>query len=451
MLVGLLALVIGTAIGYFFGEQLHLPLLASLLGAAAAAGVMALRDTIHGVQLLNWLRGALEGPPPRDSGLWGELAHRIERLVRLREAETAAERRRLDQFFEAIEASPNGVLILDAQDHIIWFSTVAAAHFGLQPERDIQQRITNLVRVPVFVSYLQARAYEQPVKLPSPLGGGVLQVVVRLFGEGMKLVLSMDVTERERNETMRRDFVANVSHEIRTPLTVVAGFIETLANLPLTEVERKRVLMLMAQQTGRMQALVSDLLTLARLEGSPRPPLDTWVPAAKLMGLVETDARTLSQGRHLLRFTPLDHPDVAAAQIAGAETELLSALGNLVNNAVRYTPEGGSITVTWDVAPDGEGCFSVADTGPGIEAEHIPRLTERFYRVDSSRSRDTGGTGLGLSIVKHVVQRHGGELRVTSELGKGSRFTLAFPAARVRLTDLPADRSSAPAAAATQA
>lgn len=450
MFVGLLALVFGTAIGYFFGEQLHLPLLASLLGAAAAAGVMALRDTIHGVQLLNWLRGSLEGPPPRDSGLWGELAHRIERLVRLREAETAAERRRLDQFFEAIEASPNGVLILDAQDHIVWFSTVAAAHFGLQPERDLQQRITNLVRVPVFVSYLQARAYDQPVKLPSPSGVGVLQVMVRLFGEGMKLVLSMDVTERERNETMRRDFVANVSHEIRTPLTVVAGFIETLSNLPLTEVERKRVLVLMAQQTGRMQALVSDLLTLARLEGSPRPPLDTWVPAAKLLSVVETDARTLSHGRHTLRFTPLDHPDVAAAQIAGAETELLSALGNLVNNAVRYTPEGGSITVTWDVAPDGEGCFSVADTGPGIEPEHIPRLTERFYRVDSSRSRDTGGTGLGLSIVKHVVQRHGGELRVDSELGKGSRFTLAFPAARVRLADT-ASRPGAPAAAATRA
>ncbi|MBI5334531.1 MAG: phosphate regulon sensor histidine kinase PhoR [Burkholderiales bacterium] len=447
MLAGLVALVFGTAIGYFFGEQLHLPLLASLLGAAAAAGVMALRDTVHGVRLLNWLRRSLDGPPPRDSGLWGELAHRIERLVRLREAETAAERRRLDQFFEAIEASPNGVMILDGLDHIVWFSTVAAAHFGLQPERDLQQRITNLVRSPIFVAYLQSRAYDQPVKMPSPSGDGVLQVVVRVFGEGMKLVLSMDVTERERNEVMRRDFVANVSHEIRTPLTVVAGFIETLANLPLTEVERKRVLTLMAQQTGRMQALVSDLLTLARLEGSPRPPLDTWVPAAKLLAVAETDARSLSQGRHTLRFTPPDHPDVAAAQIAGAETELLSALGNLVNNAVRYTPEGGSITVTWDVHPDGEGRFIVVDTGPGIEPEHLPRLTERFYRVDSSRSRDTGGTGLGLSIVKHVAQRHGGELRVESQLGKGSSFTLAFPAARVRLGSAHDGRPGVPAVA----
>lgn len=432
MLAGLIALLCGTGIGYFFGEQLHLPLLASLLGAAAAAGVMALRDTVHGVRLLNWLRRSLEGPPPRDSGLWGELAHRIERLVRLREAEAAAERQRLDQFFEAIEASPNGVLILDAQDHIVWFSTVAAAHFGLQPERDLLQRITNLVRSPIFVSYLQSRAYEQPVKMPSPSGDGVLQVMIRVFGEGMKLVLSMDVTERERNEVMRRDFVANVSHEIRTPLTVVAGFVETLTNLPLTEVERKRVLTLMAQQTSRMQALVSDLLTLARLEGSPRPSLDNWVPVSRLLAQVESDARSLSQGRLTLRFSPADHPDVAGSQLAGAETELLSALANLVHNAVRYTPDGGTITVSWGLHPDGEGEFTVTDTGPGIEPEHLPRLAERFYRVDSSRSRDTGGTGLGLSIVKHVVQRHGGELRIESQLGKGSSFMLVFPAARVR-------------------
>jgi two-component system phosphate regulon sensor histidine kinase PhoR len=253
-----------------------------------------------------------------------------------------------------------------------------------------------------------------------------LSVIVREYGEGMRLVLSQDITERERADLMRRDFVANVSHEIRTPLTVLAGFIETLTNLPLTEVERKRVLKLMAQQTERMQTLVSDLLTLARLEGGPRPPTDVWCDVSKLMVQMEQDAQTLSKGRHEIVFQ-MERP----ARLAGVESEYFSALSNLVSNAIRYTPEGGRIDVCWRVRPDGSGEFLVKDTGIGIEKEHLPRLPERFYRVDGSRSRETGGTGLGLSIVKHVMQRHGGELDVQSELGKGSQFRLVLPALRV--------------------
>jgi two-component system phosphate regulon sensor histidine kinase PhoR len=226
---------------------------------------------------------------------------------------------------------------------------------------------------------------------------------------------------------MRRDFVANVSHEIRTPLTVLSGFIETMVNLPLTDVERRRVLELMSQQTVRMQTLVGDLLTLAQLEGSPRPAADRWVSLQKIFGQVHADAEALSAGRHDLSFEGSD-----GAQIAGAENELLSAVANLVNNAVRYTPSGGKVSVNWTVRVDGAGELEVRDSGIGIEREHIPRLTERFYRVDGSRSRDTGGTGLGLSIVKHVAQRHGGELEVDSEMGKGSSFRLVFPAARIR-------------------
>jgi len=252
-------------------------------------------------------------------------------------------------------------------------------------------------------------------------------VQVRIYGDDQKLVLSQDITERERSEAMRRDFVANVSHEIRTPLTVLAGFIETMTNLQLTEVERKRVLVLMTQQADRMGSLVGDLLTLAQLEGSPHPAADRWVALQPLLAQVQTDAKQLSAGRHAVRFPA--HTD---ARIAGASNELLSAITNLVSNAVRYTPEGGRIDVSWDVMADGSGVVAVTDTGPGIAREHLPRLTERFYRVDGSRSRDTGGTGLGLAIVKHVVQRHGGELDIRSELGKGSCFRLVFPAARVR-------------------
>ena len=245
----------------------------------------------------------------------------------------------------------------------------------------------------------------------------------------MKLVLTQDITERERAESMRRDFVANVSHEIRTPLTVLAGFVETLVQLPLTEAERKRVLVLTGQQTDRMQSLVGDLLTLAQLEGSPRSGADRWLLLQPLMQRALADASALSAGKHSLELVGDDD-----AELAGSETELLSAVGNLLNNAVRYTAAGGRIALRWRWREDGTGEIEVSDSdsGIGIAREHLPRLTERFYRVDGSRSRDTGGTGLGLSIVKYVVQRHGGEIDVQSEPGKGSNFRLVFPALRVR-------------------
>lgn len=425
---GIVMMLIGGTAGYLAGRPLGSPLFAMMLGAGGGVGLALTLDTLRGYRLLNWLRGPQQGGAPRDAGLWGELAYRVERAIRNRELSAAQERTRLEQFLSAIEASPNGVMMLDADDQIVWCNRIAAEHFGLDPQRDVRQHITNLVRAPAFVAYMQSEDFEQPVVLPYVRGKVTLSVIVRGYGDGMKLVLSQDITERERTETMRRDFVANVSHEIRTPLTVLSGFIETLSNLPLTEVERRRVLELMGQQTQRMQTLVSDLLTLAQLEGSPRPAPDQWVPVAKLLQMAESDASTLSQGRHELSFTSEEAP----AEVAGAESELLSALTNLVTNAVRYTPQGGRIDVTWRLRPNGSGEFVVKDTGIGIEKEHIPRLTERFYRVDGSRSRETGGTGLGLSIVKHVVQRHGGELDVQSEPGKGSQFRFVLPPLRVR-------------------
>ena len=236
-----------------------------------------------------------------------------------------------------------------------------------------------------------------------------------------------------QSEAMRRDFVANVSHEIRTPLTVLVGFVETLANLPLQEAERQRLLGMMGQQTHRMQTLVADLLTLAQLEGSPQPLADQWVSTQELLAQVEVEARGLSRGRHLIQFPDEAALQAQAADIAGIRTELLSALTNLTSNAVRYTPEGGRVSVSWTLRPSGGGTFEVRDSGIGIAREHLPRLTERFYRVDGSRSRETGGTGLGLSIVKHVAQRHGAELELESEPGKGSVFRITFPPARVRV------------------
>lgn len=424
----LLGLVLGALLGWLFGTFSN----AAAWGAGAGAflGVLAvgLRDAARAARFLAWLRGAQSTPAPRDAGFWGEVGYRVERALRLREREAEAERERLRQFLDAIEASPNGVLLLGADDCIEWCNVRAADHFGLDPQRDRRQKVTNLLRAPAFVAHLQGGVFDEAIEFPGPQGRLMLSVLVRPYGEGQKLVLSQDVTEQERMERMRRDFVANVSHEIRTPLTVLAGFVETLASVPLSTTEQPRVLNLMRQQATRIQNLVDDLLALAKLEGSRRPAADQWVSADALLAAVMADAELLSAGRHEL------HVDkVALVELAGAEGELASAMGNLLSNAVRYTPDGGRIDVRWMVR-ESDGCavFEVADTGIGIAREHLPRLTERFYRVDGSRSRDTGGTGLGLAIVKHVVQRHGGELQVESEPGRGSRFRLVFPAARVR-------------------
>ena len=427
---GLLALglvLLGGLLGWWLGLVAWRPGAGALLGAVSGLLVFGIQDGLRAGRLLRWLRSAQLDMAPRDAGLWGELGYRIERSLREREQAALREGRRLAQFLSAIEASPNGVILLDRHDQIEWCSRVAADHFGLDPERDRLQRITNLVRAPAFVACLQAPASAEPLVMLGPDGQRSLSVLLRAYGEGQRLVLTQDITERERAEAMRRDFVANVSHEIRTPLTVLAGFVETMASLPLGHAERQRMLGLMAQQTNRMQALVADLLTLAQLEGSPRPVTDQWHGLAELLTQAEADGRALSGGRHHFELQcPRD------GEIAGDRMELLSAVGNLVNNAVRYTPDGGRITLSLGWRDGGGVEIDVKDTGPGIAREHLSRLAERFYRVDGSRSRETGGTGLGLAIAKHVVQRHGGELVIDSEPGKGCCFRLVLPAARLK-------------------
>lgn len=417
----------GAGAGYGLGAWLGHPLWMAAAGASAVVILLGAYDVAHAYRLLRWLRGPRALELGDATGLWSEVFFRAERTLKSLEHELLQEREQRSQFLSAIEASPNGVLLLDESDQIEWCNRVSAEHFGLDVQRDILQRITNLVRMPAFVAYLQGGAWSEPVVVEGRDPASALSVLVRRYGQGRKIVLSMDITERQRGEAMRRDFVANVSHEIRTPLTVLAGFIETMENLPLTETERQRVLLLMRQQTDRMHVLVADLLTLAQLEGSPRPSLDHWHRLAALLQRIEADGCTLSAGRHTLVF-PVDVP----VEVAGVEAEILSAVGNLVNNAVRYTPTGGRIEVSWVVRNGGDALLEVRDNGIGIAREHLPRLTERFYRVDGSRSRETGGTGLGLAIVKHVMQRHGGELEVESEPGRGSCFRLVFPSARVR-------------------
>ena len=312
-LAALMVVAVGVGIAGLFGVLLHVAIPAMFVGGLLAIATLVIRDSIRGQGLMAWLRGPLHVEAPRDSGFWGELAYRTEKALRSRELATRQEQERLAQFLSAIEASPNGVMMLDGADQIEWCNSVAAEHFGLDPVRDRRQRVTNLVRMPAFVAHLQGQRHDEAVIFPGPLGRTSLSVLVRPYGDGMKLVLSQDITERERTEAMRRDFVANVSHEIRTPLTVLAGFVETLAGLPLTEVERRRVLILMQQQTDRMQALVGDLLTLAKLEGSPRPPADRWLSLATLLNKAYAEAEALSAGRHLLHIEPGRTPSWPAA------------------------------------------------------------------------------------------------------------------------------------------
>ncbi len=427
ILTALSALGLGMLVGYVAGVSVGSLHVGVTLGALSGVALAALFDTLRAQRLLSWLRNNPAIEAPRHSGYWGELGYRVERALRSRDRGLTEERERIAQFLSAIEASPNGVLLLDAHGQIEWCNSTAAADLGIDPQRDLYQPLTNLVRAPSLVAQLQEAATPDPVIFSLPGRPGTLSVLIRPYGDGQKLLLSQDITERLRVDEMRRDFVANVSHEIRTPLTVLAGVVESMTHLPLTPTEQQRMLRLMGQQTERMQTLVNDLLILAQLEGGPRPSTDQWVDVQRLMQSAVSDARTLSAGRHEVT---LDAGEPAA--IAGNEAELASALGNLVTNAIRYTPAQGAVTLQWQRRSNGSGVFEVHDTGPGIAPEHMPRLGERFYRIDGSRSRESGGTGLGLAIAKHAVQRHGGEFEVTSVVGKGSTFRLVFPAARVR-------------------
>ena len=406
-----------------------------MLGALLVGYVWLILDLTRGVRMLRWLRADTERDVALGSGLWGEASERVRRLVRARDRLVHQSEGRLHDFLAALQASPNGVVLLNDQSQIEWLNRTACDHFGLDANRDLMQHLGNLVREPAFAAYLAAKDFREEVTIPGRQRGSSkplkLSVQLHPYGEGRSLLLSRDVTALEQANAMRRDFVANVSHEIRTPLTVLAGFVETMQTLDLTEDERNRYLELMAQQAQRMQTLVSDLLTLSRLEGSPPPPSNEWVDVGRLLLQCEQDGQALAMvlwnRKHNLHFDI-----VGVGAIAGAPNELYSALFNLVSNAIRYTPVQQRIEVVLRLLPGGTGEFAVMDSGSGIAPEHLPRLTERFYRVDRSRSRETGGTGLGLAIVKHVAQRHGAELSIESVPGKGSKFRIVFPANRVQ-------------------
>jgi two-component system phosphate regulon sensor histidine kinase PhoR len=364
---------------------------------------------------------------PAGSGLWEDVFSQLNKLTKLRRKEQEQHAAALQQMEQATSALPEGVVILDEADRIEWCNFLAERHFGLDAERDIGQQITYLARQPEFVQYLAMNTFSDPLVLRgSRQDDLVLSVKLIAYGHNKRLLISRDITHLERIETMRRDFVANVSHELRTPLTVVNGFVETLQDMPNLENDMsRRALHLMGDQTHRMARLVDDLLTLSRLENDQNPLREETLDMRALLDEIYLECKLLSNGKHAMQLLV-----ESEMKLSGSREELRSAFINLATNAIRYTPEGGEIVMRW-FEREGFAIYSVQDSGIGIAPQHIPRLTERFYRVDRSRSRETGGTGLGLAIVKHIAIRHQAKLEVVSEEGKGSTFSLAFPAKRI--------------------
>ncbi|RSZ59690.1 phosphate regulon sensor histidine kinase PhoR [Massilia atriviolacea] len=372
-------------------------------------------------QLGDWLDDPHSGKLPDGWGSWTNIFSRLYRLRRDDERNQAELTEWLARFRQAMHLLPDGVAIMDDVLFLEWCNPAAERHLGLTLERDKGMRVTNLIRHPDFIDYIILGRYENPLTLSFRDRKLICQIIP--FENRRQILVTHDATETQRIEEMRRDFIANASHELRTPLTVIVGFLEIASSeMNLDPETRMSHLKLMTEQGHRMQRLIEDMLTLSRLESVDYPLRSESVDIAALMEQVVQEARALSGGKHQITSS------VNGPNMMGNAEELRSAFGNLASNAVRYTPPGGTVHLAWQIGPNGPQ-FVATDTGIGIDQKHIARLTERFYRVDKSRSRETQGTGLGLAIVKHVLLRHGGNLTIKSEAGKGSSFIVSLPAA----------------------
>lgn len=408
------------------------------LGATTGWGLFALGllalclTSIHQLKKIqHWVQN-IDAPPPPSVGPWDDILAPIYRKLKHNRIDIKNQDRHIESMMMAAEALPDGAVTLDHDLHVQWCNKSACQHLGLNLATDRQQSIFNIVRAPEFAHYAQTKLWDQYLILHTHQNGieKTLQLHLTPYGLGQFLLVSRDVTKMEKLETTRKDFVANVSHELRTPLTVLLGFLETLREMPadsLSTEQRERYEQMMIEQAQHMQAIVADLLTLSTLESSPTSE-STPVAVPHLIEQALIRAQALSNGQHIF-VNALDDQ----LWLEGSETELSSAINNLLTNAIRYTPKDGTITTSWFLNNDGTATFSVQDTGIGIAPQDIPRLTERFYRADKGRSRATGGTGLGLAITRHVVSRHQAELEIKSRYAAGSTFSIHFPVQRTHI------------------
>ena len=421
--------------GYFTGGILWW-----MAGAGALYAALNLRNA---ARQLKWINDGLDGPPPDAFGLWGEVLHRL--YQERREAREAAREAatHVEEYERSVQALPDGIVILDANQHIRWSNSAAQRLIGLQDPEDRGQHIDNLLRHPEFMDYRRRGELDRFVQIPAPTApDNVVMVGLVPFSAGQFLLVCRDVTERVRIDRVRRDFLSNVSHELRTPITVLGGYLEMLQDAPADDLPGrwKRPVDAMVDQATRMRHLVEDLLLLSRMESLGHPDAREEIDIDLLTAQVQEEAVALSGEREHRIELEVD----PGTRVSGSVSEFRAVFSNLVRNAVQYTPAGGLIHIEWRV-DDEAAWFVVADEGEGVESEHLSRLTERFYRVDKGRSREDGGTGLGLAIVKHALVHYDGELEIDSEPGRGSRFACRFP--RDIVIDSPAAPSDGAASA----
>jgi two-component system phosphate regulon sensor histidine kinase PhoR len=395
-------------------------------GIAGALAIELVRNLVNLHQFDHWLRNRNRRDPPDAGGLWGDLVSQVSRLHRRKQFH----KKRLLSLFRELRRStasmPDGVVALNSANEIVWFNRKAAELLGLKRKTDFGIQIAGLLRVPEFSRYLAKGDYSASLRVPPRVGDATtLEFQGVPYGEGQVFLLVRDVTRQSQLETMRKDFVANASHELRSPLTVISGYLETLALDDTLPDDLRGPIGEMRRQSERMTTIISDLLELSRLEATDEQVVGTPIDVVGLLTLLRKDLSARDAKAHAVELR-IESPD----GLMGDQGLIHSAFWNLVDNAAKYTPPGGTITLRWWTDDDG-GHFAVTDTGPGIAAEHLPRLTERFYRVDPGRARDKGGSGLGLAIVRHVLQKHGGELKIESVEGRGSTFSCHFAPLRL--------------------
>jgi two-component system phosphate regulon sensor histidine kinase PhoR len=413
-------------IGVLAGIVLGLLLGNVFAGVAAVLAVLLVWQWVHLFWLDRWLGDPRTQDPPPARGLWGDVVARVVRIDRRRRYHKERLLKVFREFRRSTAAMPDGVIVLNAQGEIDWFNRSAAQLLGLRGKADRGMRITNLVREPAMRDYLQRGEFAEPLVIARGAGDETsLSFQIVPYSTGQRLMLVRDVSRQVALENMRKDFVANASHELRSPLTVMTGYLETLLAEPTMDAELRGPLLEMQRQTQRMNGIVGDLLDLSRLDAQVAEAPMAEIDVGAMCAMLRKDV--LARPRHPQISVSVE----SGARLLGDEPEVLSAFSNLVDNAVKFTPESGSVRLRWWLEPSGEACFAVIDTGPGIAPEHLPRLTERFYRADSGRARHTGGSGLGLAIVKHVLLHHGATLRIQSTPGAGSTFTCVFPVRRV--------------------
>jgi two-component system phosphate regulon sensor histidine kinase PhoR len=372
-----------------------------------------------------WLRRGGQTSYPKTTGVWEELYYHVYRIRKNNKRRKKQLSKMINQFRESTEALPDAAVVLNASDEIEWANKAARDVLGLK-RSDKGQRIPNLIRFPEFIQYLKSKQYDDPVIVPSPVNNTItLAVRIINYGAGLRLLLAQDVTQLKQMERMRKDFVANVSHELRTPLTVIKGYIETLQDVdegvsPLLTSSLKN----MQGQTDRMQHLVDDLLLLAHLETKGKKH--------EIINICHLLQKICSENEAALELGRIQLTLDSDAQLLGDENELRSAFTNLLGNALKYSPEESTVKIHWHQTENAL-LLDVIDEGEGIALNDVSRVTERFYRVETKRTKKINGTGLGLAIVKHVLMRHDAQLIIRSELGKGSSFQCAFPIKRLRL------------------